>query len=239
MDIRERLIVSLDFENDNDALTLVDILGEEVSFYKVGMQLYYHYGSSLVKKLNKKGKKIFLDLKLHDIPNTVVSALQSLRDLDVNFINMHTLAGKEAMRQAKAFVCEQKWDTKLIGVTVLTSLNDDLLQEFGFQTDVPHTVMTLCQLAKFAGLDGVVSSAQEASGIKKACGSEFITICPGIRRATDSADDQKRIMTPALAMENSADYIVVGRPIIQAVDPKKEAILYSKEMEKGLKNAGK
>lgn len=239
METRERLIVSLDFEKDRDALSLVDLLGEEVQFYKVGMQLYYHYGASLVKQFKKMGKKIFLDLKLHDIPNTVVSALQSLRELDVNFINMHTLAGKEAMSQAKAFVSKQKWDARLIGVTVLTSLNNELLLEFGFKTDVTNTVMTLCQLAKIAGLDGVVSSAQEATRIKQTCGSDFITICPGIRRVTDSVNDQKRIVTPEIAMKNSADYIVVGRPIIQAMDPKKEAILYFKEMEKGLKNAGK
>jgi len=239
MNIRERLIVSLDFEKDLDALSLVDSLGQEVVFYKVGMQLFYHYGASLVQQLKKKGKKIFLDLKLHDIPNTIVSALGSLRALEVDFINMHTLAGKEAMSKAKAFMTEQKWNAALIGVTVLTSLNQDHLHEFGFQTDLPNTVMTLCQLAKSSGLDGVVSSAQEASLIKQKCGSEFKTICPGIRRATDSVNDQQRIMTPALAMENSADYIVVGRPIIKALNPKQEALLYFEEMEKGIKNAGK
>lgn len=239
MELKERLIVSLDFETDSQALALVAELHHEVIFYKIGMQLFYHYGPALVKKIKNQGVKIFLDLKLHDIPNTVVSALQSLKDLDVDFINMHTLAGTEAMAQAKDYLLQQQWNTKLIGVTVLTSLNNEHLRQIGFQHSLTETVIQLCRLAKNAKLDGVVASAQEAASIKEQCGNDFITICPGIRRATDSVNDQKRIVTPAEAIAKSADYIVVGRPIIQAQDPKKEAKLYFEEMEKGIQNARK
>jgi len=239
MNIRERLIVSLDVETDTQALALVETLREEVLFYKVGMQLFYHYGADLVRKIKQLGKNIFLDLKMHDIPNTVVSALQSLQDLDVDFINMHTLAGKEAMSKAKEYLMQHHNKTKLIGVTILTSLNDESLSQLGFHSPVTDTVIQLCHLAKSAHLDGVVSSAQEAASIKKAVGDDFITICPGIRRSSDSADDQKRVVTPAAAMEKQADYIVVGRPILLASDPKKEASFYFLEMEKGLKNARK
>jgi len=239
MELKERLIISLDFETDTQALALVEQLQDDVIFYKIGMQLFYHYGADLVKKIKHLGKKIFLDLKLHDIPNTIVSALKSLKDLDVDFINMHTLAGQEAMIKSKDFLIQQKWNAKLIGVTILTSLNEEHLHHFGFHSTVHETVIQLCQLAKSANLDGVVASAQEAASVKEHCGQDFITICPGIRRATDVADDQKRIVTPADAMEKSADYIVVGRPIIQAQDPKKEVKLYFEEMEKGIHHARK
>jgi len=230
----ERLIVSLDFDEINDALNIVDLLKENVFFYKVGLQMYLKYGSKIISELKSRNVKIFLDLKLNDIPNTVYSSIKVLSDYSVDILNMHTLTGFKAMQEAKRAILEFSPQTKLVGVTVLTSLDDYELERLGFSLNSLKEAEKLSLLAKDAGLDGVISGAGEAFRIKELCGDEFITICPGIRRAQDSKDDQQRAFTPLSAIKNKADYIVVGRPIIKAASPREEAIKIIEEIEKGL-----
>ena len=234
MDYKERLIISLDFDDSSQALSLVDLLGDEAIYYKVGLQMYLHYGSHFLSELKKRGKKVFLDLKLNDIPNTVCSAIKVLANLEPDMLNLHAFIGLEGMKQAKETVKMIMPETKLIGVTVLTSLNDEALREIGFNCTVKEEVLTLCRLGKKAGIDGVVSSAMESTEIKKQIGKEFLTICPGIRRATDDIGDQSRVVTPEQAIRGGADYLVIGRPIIKALSPKEEVIAILREIEKGL-----
>lgn len=234
MDDKERLIVSLDFDDSSKALSFVDLIGEDAIYYKVGLQLYLHYGSHFVAELKKRGKKVFLDLKLNDIPNTVCSAIKVLASMEVDMLNLHTFIGFEGMKQAKETVTLVMPETKLIGVTVLTSLDEGALHEIGFNCSVKEEVLTLCRLGKKAGIDGVVSSAMESTEIKKQIGKDFLTICPGIRRATDDIGDQSRVVTPEQAIRGGADYLVIGRPIIKAISPKEEVVAILKEMEKGL-----
>lgn len=231
----ERLIVSLDFDNIEDALSLVDLLKGEVIFYKVGLQMFLKYGSNIINELSKRKVKIFLDLKLNDIPNTISSSIKVLARYSLDILNMHTLSGFNAMQEAKEAILRFSPQTKLVGVTVLTSLNNSHLAKLGFSSDTSREVERLSLLAKEANLDGVISSAGEASRIKELCGENFITICPGIRRAEDSTDDQQRVSTPLNAVKNGADYIVVGRPIINASSPKEEALSIINEIKKGLK----
>jgi orotidine-5'-phosphate decarboxylase len=230
----ERLIVSLDFANIEDALSIVDILKGNVFFYKVGLQMFVKYGFNIIAELKKRNLKIFLDLKLNDIPNTVAKAVEALASYSLDIINMHILSGFQAMKEAKDAVLRSSPVTKLIGVTVLTSLDDNELERLGFAFNASLEAEKLSIIAKEAGLDGVILSAREALRIKELCGKDFITICPGIRRAEDSSDDQQRISTPAFAIKNGADYIVVGRPIIKALSPKEEALKIIKEIEEGL-----
>jgi orotidine-5'-phosphate decarboxylase len=234
MDNKERLIVSLDFEESAQAISLVDLLGDDAIFYKVGLQMYLHYGSPFVNEIKKRGKKIFLDLKLNDIPNTVNSAIKVLASMNVDMLNLHTFIGFTGLKQAKETVMQVMPATKLIGVTVLTSLDDEALRGIGFKNSVKEEVLQLCKLGKSAGIDGVVSSAQEASLIKKECGTDFLTVCPGIRRATDDIGDQSRVVTPEMAIKGGADYLVIGRPIIKASSPKEEVKAILLEIEKGL-----
>jgi len=230
----ERLIVSLDFENITDALSLVDLIKDEAKFYKVGLQMYLKYGEKVISEIKKRGLKIFLDLKLNDIPNTVKEALKVLTDYSVDIINMHVLAGYEAMKEAKGIVASKSPDTKIIGVTVLTSLDDESLKRLGFGLTSEKQTEKLSLLAKEAGLDGVVASAKDVKRIKEICGDPFLLVCPGIRRETEKVDDQKRIATPYSAIKDGADYIVVGRPIIKSDSPKIEVLDIIKEIKKGM-----
>ncbi|HOW02840.1 MAG TPA: orotidine-5'-phosphate decarboxylase [Caldisericia bacterium] len=230
----ERLIVSLDFDDINDALSLVDLLKEHVFFYKIGLQMYLKYGSKIISELKSRNVKIFLDLKLNDIPNTIYSSMKVLSYYSVDILNMHTLSGFKAMQEAKRAILEFTPQTKLVGVTVLTSLDDYELKRLGFSFNTIKEAEILSLLAKEAGLDGVISSAGEAFRIKELCGDNFITICPGIRRAEDSKDDQKRAFTPLSAIKSGADYIVVGRPITKAASPQEEVIKIIEEIRKGL-----
>jgi orotidine-5'-phosphate decarboxylase len=231
MNLKEQLIVSLDFPDIQQARSLMHLLSDDVIFYKIGLQMFLRYGSSMVEEWKKAGKKIFLDLKLSDIPNTVSGALLSLKSLQVDIVNMHALSGMNCMKAAAHTIQEIMPDTKLIAVTVLTSLDENELNILG----IPHTpqsqVEILAKLAYQAGLSGVVSSAWEASQIKSICSPTFITVCPGIRRSTDDIGDQARIMTPQKAILHGADYLVVGRPILQADDPKQAAISILKDIE--------
>jgi len=234
IDVKERLIVSLDFETADQAMDLVNLLEDEVKYYKVGLQMFLHYGTHFVNELKQKNKKIFLDLKLNDIPNTVAAAIKVLSTLKVDMINLHSMIGYEAMKLAVETVEANMPGTRVIGVTVLTSLGEEELLKIGIHNSVKEEVLLLCQLGKSAGIHGVVSSAEEARSIKDTCGKDFITVCPGIRRSLDTKDDQVRCVTPKQAIRNGADYLVIGRPIIRANSPKEEAMAILHEIEEGL-----
>jgi orotidine-5'-phosphate decarboxylase len=230
----DKLIVSLDFEDIVNALSLVDLIKDEAKFYKIGLQMYLKYGEKIISEIKKRDLKIFLDLKLNDIPNTVKEAVKVLISYSLEIINMHTLSGYDAMKEAKSIIVEKAPSTKIIGVTILTSLDDDNLKKLGFELSSDKQTEKLSLLAKDAGLDGVVASAKDVRKIKEICGNPFLIICPGIRRETEKVDDQKRIATPYSAIKDGADYIVVGRPIIKSNSPKIEVLDIIKEINKGL-----
>ncbi len=232
----ERLILSLDLNTDTEALSLLENLQGELAFCKVGLQLFTRYGIGLLHKIKKMNFRIFLDLKFHDIPNTVSAAIQSLSEVEIDLLNMHAMCGSEGLAKARDTLSQIHPNAKLFAVTVLTSLNDSMIHDMGIQLTAKDLVMHLCRIAAQSGLDGVVCSAQEASMIKTEQGKSFLTICPGIRRLSDKLDDQQRVTTPSQAMNMGADWIVVGRPILKAISPRQEVIEIIKEIEKGLTN---
>lgn len=222
----ERVIIALDFPTGKEALKIVDELDELISYYKVGLELFLSEGERILRTLQKRGKKIFLDLKFHDIPNTVGRAVKATLNLGIDMLTLHTTGGVEMMKKAKEVVEEVKIkeniSVKLLGVTVLTSLDSKRLEEiYNFPFDVASTVKNLAILAKRAGLDGVVASAHEVVTIKEQCGKDFLVVTPGIRFTESSQDDQKRVVTPEEAFRNGADYIVVGRAITSSENPRK------------------
>lgn len=234
----DRLIVALDFHSMEEVKELVDRLGDSVSAYKVGMELYYSVGSESVKWLKEQGKKVFLDLKLHDIPNTVASGLCSLLDLGADMLNVHAGGGFTMMKTAadRLHAEAEKRGVpcpKLIAVTVLTSISQEEWDDFGFAQNVQikSIAVRFAKLAQKAGLDGVVASPHETELIHEACGSDFLVVTPGVRPKGSSVGDQSRIATPAAALKAGASHLVVGRPIRQAVDPVKAANDIIKEME--------
>jgi len=227
--VKDKLIVALDFHTKEDALALVDKLGDSVVFYKVGMELFYRVGSSIIEELKKRNKKIFLDLKLHDIPNTVAQGLCSLLYQGVDIMNVHASGGYTMMKTAADTVrAEAK---KIIAVTILTSINEADWEGLGQTVSIKDQVIRLAKLTKEAGLDGVVASPQEAKFIREACGEDFLIITPGVRPAGASIDDQSRIATPARALADGATHLVVGRPIRAAQNPVEAAENILKEME--------
>ena len=232
----ERLIVALDFHSLEDAKALVEKLGDTVSWYKVGMELYYSVGSEIVTWLREQGKHVFLDLKLHDIPNTVGEGLCSLMGIGADIVNVHAGGGYTMMRRAGEMVrAEAKKrgikPPKIIAVTVLTSINEEDWQGLGQTVPIRSAVLRFAKLTQKAGLDGVVASPQEASLIREACGEDFLITTPGVRPAGSSADDQSRIATPARALQAGASQLVIGRPIRCAADPQVAAEAILKEME--------
>jgi orotidine-5'-phosphate decarboxylase len=225
MILEDSLIVALDVPNLDKASALVVSLGKSVTYYKVGMEFFYGAGADVVKYLQSYNKKVFLDLKLHDIPNTVGRSVEVLSKLGVNMLNLHASGGRAMMRQAAwaAAQAEEATGRKapaLIAVTILTSIDEAAWrQELHGALPVEEQALELAKLARDAGLQGVVASPVEAAGIRKACGEDFLIVTPGIRRAVDSKDDQNRVSTPQAALEAGASHIVVGRPITQAHDP--------------------
>ena len=231
----DRLISALDFHTADDAKRLVEQLGDSVNFYKVGMELFYAVGSDIVHWLKAQNKKVFLDLKLHDIPNTVAEGLCSLLELRVDILNLHASGGFSMMKTAAEKLklrAEQLGiePPKLIAITVLTSINQTEWSELGMQSTMKDQAVRLARLALKAGLDGVVASPKEAQSIREACGEDFLIVTPGIRPAGASIDDQSRIATPAAALENGANFLVIGRPIRAAKDPKAAALKIIEEM---------
>lgn len=218
MDYSERIIVALDVKGEREALNLVSQLEGQVKFVKVGMELFYATGYQLIEKLKRLGLKIFLDLKMHDIPNTVGRATAQLTRLEVDMFNLHVAGGLRMMEEAReqmeqSLVVGQK-KPLLIGVTQLTSTDElTLREEIGILTPLEETVINYAKLAQRAGLAGVVSSPLEVTKIKEACGETFITVTPGIRIIDGQQHDQKRVTTPKQAFEMGSDYIVIGRSI--------------------------
>lgn len=219
-----RLIVALDFHSLAEVKTFVELLGDQVSFYKVGMELFYSEGVEVVRYLKAAGKQVFLDLKLHDIPNTTAEGLCSLMRLGADILNVHASGGYTMMKTAadalKAAAAAANLPCpKLIAVTVLTSIGDADWQGLGQQTPIASQVVRLAKLTKEAGLDGVVASPKEASAIREACGEGFLIVTPGVRPSGSAADDQTRIASPGEALKNGSTHLVIGRPIRKAADP--------------------
>ncbi len=220
-----KTIIALDFSNKEQVLEFLKQFDEPV-YVKIGMELTYACGLDIVKEVKKMGHKIFLDLKLHDIPNTVKGGMKNLAKLGVDIVNCHCGGGIEMMKAAKEGILEGtpagQQPAKLIGVTVLTSTSKEAMNnELGIEGEVIDTVIHYAKNAKEAGLDGVVCSVHEAKAIHEACGDDFLTVTPGIRLAGNSVDDQKRVATPEYAKEQGCDMIVVGRSITKSDDPKK------------------
>ena len=215
------VIVALDFDGREKTLAFLDRFTEEKPFVKIGMELFYAEGPSIVREIRARGHKIFLDLKLHDIPNTVKKAMAALSALDVDIVNVHA-AGTGAMMSAALAGLTRPDGTRplLIAVTQLTSTDQDMLEkELWIEKPMEEVVLHYAEIASIVGLDGVVCSPLEAGGIHERCGKNFLTVTPGVRFAGGDVGDQKRVTTPAKAKELGSDYIVVGRPITQAEDP--------------------
>ena len=223
-----QLIVALDKDSLAEALPLVDAAGESVEWYKIGSQLFCKEGPAAVKALKEKGKKVFLDLKFHDIPNTVANAVSNGISMGADMINVHASGGEEMMiRAVEAGIkaAPEGTDPIIIAVTVLTSMNEAALQQAinsDNATPAMH-VQHLAKLAKKSGMNGVVCSAHEIDLIHESCGDDFVLVVPGIRPAGAAVGDQKRVMTPAEAAKKGADFIVVGRPVLQAENPAEAA----------------
>jgi len=222
------VIVALDFDSCERALNLVDTLGDVVNHYKVGLELFSRCGIEVVKEISGRGKEVFLDLKYHDIPNTVKSAARVAIEAGVWMFNVHALGGYDFLKQVAEFNKEysEKLGVKrplLIGVTVLTSMDENDLRSVGINCSVAEEVLRLSGLSKKAGLDGVVCSAKEVRLIKENLGEDFITVTPGIRPTWAARNDQKRVVTPKDAVKLGTDYMVIGRPITGAPDPKDAA----------------
>ena len=214
------VIIALDFDSKEKTLAFLDRFTGKKPFVKIGMELFYAEGPSIVREIKARGHKIFLDLKLHDIPNTVKKAMAALSSLDVDMVNLHA-AGTRAMMSAALEGLTRADGTRpmLIAVTQLTSTSQQSMEdEIGIHRPLEEVVIDYAKNARLAGLDGVVCSPLEASRIHETCTKDFLTVTPGIRFADAKADDQVRITTPAKAREIGSDYIVVGRPITQAED---------------------
>lgn len=239
--VAERLFVALDYPEAAPALALAEKLAPLGVSYKVGMQLYYAEGIEIIRRLNTYGKTVFVDLKLHDIPNTVAGAVDSLVRQGAGFLNVHAQGGPDMMRAACEAAQKAARDTnqptpKLIAVTLLTSLSEQQLREHLFveSASVTEYVQHLAIQAKKCGLDGVVCSAQEASAIREVCGPDFMLVTPGIRPRGSETQDQARVISPANALQRGANYLVVGRPITAASDPREATESILAEMREAL-----
>lgn len=231
-----KLIVALDVPSFGEAEGLIKRLTPTVKIFKIGLGLFTLYGPEAVRLVQKKGAKVFLDLKFHDIPNTVAHSVRSAVRLGAFMVSLHALGGLEMIMQAVCAAQEEAKRLKLnkpkvLGVTILTSLNESNIKEIGFSRNLDEEVLHLARMAKQARLDGIVASPKEISLIRKKIGRDFIIVTPGIRPAwAKGKSDQKRIMTPREAIEAGADYIVVGRPVLEAKDPLEAAKKIIKEI---------
>lgn len=227
--IKEKLVLALDVETIEEAKELIDELNSYIGTFKVGLQLFCGYGLEIVNYMKEKNANFFLDVKLHDIPNTVEKASYNVIKNGANFFNVHATGGIEMMKAAKAgaYKAYEKYNTKkpiILAVTVLTSISDDILKnELSNKMGSEEFVIKLAKNAKEAGLDGVVASAKELKLIKKELGKDFIVLTPGIRPKWSSKDDQKRIVTPLDAIKDGSDFIVLGRAVTKS-ENKKEAM---------------
>lgn len=232
MRARDRVITALDYENMEDVKKLVTLLGDEIEYYKAGLQIFLNTGGEIVDYLHSLNKKIFLDLKFHDINNTTKMACEFAAKKGVFLFNIHASCGMETMSEISTMLKAMDSSSLCIAVTVLTSMTEKNMQEtFMTNAGLNDMVMSMAEMTSRSGLHGVVCSAQEAAKVKEICGKNFVTVCPGVRPAWSVSDDQKRIMTPAEAVKNGADYLVIGRPITKADDPKKAAMKVLEEIE--------
>ncbi len=231
-----RLIVALDFADMDKVRRLVAELGDAVGHYKVGMELFYAVGGEAVRFLRAAGKEVFLDLKLHDIPNTVSQSAKVLSWLGATMVNVHASGGMAMMKGAATAAVETAATSgrprpKLIAVTVLTSMDEAEWTRLSCAVPIRTQAVRLAEMAREAGLDGVVASPQEAAAIREACGPEFLIVTPGVRPAGSAVNDQSRVATPAGALKAGASHLVVGRPITAAPDPRAAALAILREME--------
>jgi len=216
------VIIACDFPNGKEVFNFLDKFGKKRPFVKIGMELFYSEGPEIVREIKRRGHKIFLDLKLHDIPNTVGQAMKVLSNLDVDMTNVHASGGSEMMKKALVGLTRADGTRRpiLIAVTELTSTDQNTLNsELLVNEKVEDAVMHFAKLANTSGLDGVVCSPLEASAVHKTCGDNFLTVTPGVRFADGDMGDQKRVTTPSMARKMGSDYIVVGRPITKAENP--------------------
>ena len=214
------VIIACDFSSKEATLAFLDQFKDVKPFVKIGMELYYAEGPSIVKEIKERGHKIFLDLKLHDIPNTVYKAMKNVAALGVDMTNVHAAGTIEMMKAAKKAIDEVNPNTKLIAVTQLTSTSEEMMQkELWIDHPINDTIQHYALNTQQAGLDGVVCSPLEAKLVKDVCNEDFITVTPGIRFDDASKGDKKRVTTPAMAREIGSSYIVVGRPITASDDP--------------------
>jgi len=227
-----KVLVALDFAEANSALQFVATLDAAQCRLKVGKELFAVVGPAFVKQLIEQGFDVFLDLKYHDIPNTVAKAVQAAARMGVWMVNVHALGGRKMMQAAKEALQEFDKPPLLIAVTVLTSMEEQDLQEIGLPGSPRENVLRLAALTKDSGLDGVVCSAQEAADIRAAIGDDFYLVTPGIRPEGSAVNDQKRIMTPAKAMAAGSSYLVIGRPITQASNPKEVLVQINQSLER-------
>lgn len=236
---RQRLIFALDVDSCEAAERWAEQLSGQVGLFKIGKQLFTRCGPDIVRRIQERGGEVFLDLKYHDIPNTVARATVEACRLGVKMVNVHALGGPAMMSETVAAVdeccaAEGLRRPLLLAVTILTSSDQETLHAVGIERSVEEMVPHLAGLARQAGFDGVVASPREVPLIRKACGDDFVIVTPGVRPAFASVDDQKRITSPAEAIAAGADYLVVGRPIAKAADPSSAALAIVEEMAQAL-----
>ena len=229
--MKERIIVALDTDSPDSALAVVEALAGEVGMFKVGMELFPRGGPELVRKVRETGADVFLDLKFHDIPNTVAGAVRSAAALGVKFATVHALGGREML--ARAAEAARGTGTTVLAVTVLTSIDESDLSEIGFSSPPADLVVRLARMAVREGIGGIVCSAREVAAVRELAGRSAVLVTPGVRLPEDAVGDQKRVVTPFDAMRNGADYLVVGRPITKAADPVAAARRFAAEMRSG------
>jgi orotidine-5'-phosphate decarboxylase len=231
---RDRLIVALDVPSAAQARQIVQTIGEAAVTYKIGKQLFTAEGPQVVRDLVSSGRKVFLDLKFHDIPNTVAGAVKSAAALGVSMLNVHASGGSKMLKAAVEAASQSSARPLVLAVTVLTSLVDSDLQELGVSGNVVSQVLRLGALTRNAGCGGLVASAQEACELRRELGEGFTIVTPGIRPAGSASGDQARVVTPADAIASGATYLVVGRPILDAPDPAKATKRIVEEIEQAL-----
>ena len=226
-----KVIVALDYNNKEDAILMANTLKPSLCKLKVGLELFVSCGPSIIKDLHSLGYKIFLDLKFHDITNTVVKSCLSASKLGVWMINIHSSGGKNMMVKSKDEIVKNNYQTLILGVTILTSMEENEINEIGYSCNIKEQVLKMARLCYQSELNGVVCSTKEAKFIKSEFPEDFICVCPGIRNTENKSDDQKRIATPKLAAESGADYIVVGRPITKSDKPLESLMMIKKEFD--------
>ncbi len=219
MSCADKIIVPLDVPTEEAAIALLDRL-PDVTFWKVGLELFVATGPTILQRLKERQKKIFLDLKFHDIPNTVAGACSSASQYGVDLLTLHATAGKNALMAATQAIAKSPSPPQLLAITLLTSLNSrDLAFDLKIPLELPEYALQMALLAKESGINGAVCSPQEVAQLREVCGQDFVLVCPGVRPTWAQTGDQKRVMTPKQALDAGADYLVIGRPITMADDP--------------------